>query len=122
RTHDLPVVTGPSWKGVRYFCTQRSGGVSTGAFTSLNVGLHVGDQPHHVLENRSRLERLAPGPLMWLDQVHGTEVFDADRGHNLSDLRARQGAKLRESPQNSPCADAAFTAKPYQTLCIMSAD
>lgn len=127
-TGDIPVVTGPSWKGVRYFCTQRSGGVSTGAFASLNLGLHVGDERQHVLENRSRLEHLAPGPILWLNQVHGTEVFDADLGDILSDSKRPEKSELLDSrqssdgQQSSPSADAAITTRPYQTLCIMSAD
>ena len=35
--------------------TTRHGGVSTGAYGSLNLGVHVGDDPAAVAENRRRL-------------------------------------------------------------------
>ena len=41
--------------GLRHGVTGKSGGVSEAPFTSLNLGLHVGDQPKAVLENRRRL-------------------------------------------------------------------
>jgi len=36
--------------------TNRTGGVSTGAFASLNLGLHVGDDSSSVHQNRAILE------------------------------------------------------------------
>ncbi|PSL50761.1 hypothetical protein B0H94_10237 [Salsuginibacillus halophilus] len=66
----------------------RTGGVSSGAYTSLNTGLHVGDAPESVVLNRERLARDANLPLKaWVmaEQVHGAEVAwvraeDAGRG------------------------------------------
>lgn len=58
----------------------RSGGSSNGAYASGNIGLHVGDDATTVLANRAALVsalNLAGEPL-WLDQVHGTTVIDAD--------------------------------------------
>ncbi|WKZ13362.1 MAG: peptidoglycan editing factor PgeF [Gammaproteobacteria bacterium] len=72
----------PDWPAparVRAVATTRAGGVSRGAFATLNLGLHVGDDPEAVRENRARLVAalgLAAGPL-WLHQVHGTTVADA---------------------------------------------
>lgn len=74
----LPVVSGPQWTGVRYFCTTRMGGVGTGPYDSLNLGLHAGDQPEAVTENRRRLRAMLPVDPLWLRQVHGTRVVDAD--------------------------------------------
>lgn len=56
--------------------TLRQGGISRGAWESLNLGGHVGDAPTAVRENRRRFAqacRLPSGPL-WLEQVHGTRV------------------------------------------------
>jgi YfiH family protein len=55
----------------------RDGGVSEGAYASLNVGLHVGDDPANVVENRRLLaERvgLAPEAIAMGRQVHETAI------------------------------------------------
>ena len=57
----------------------RAGGVSEGAYSSLNVGGHVGDAAQAVQENRRRLaEALGAGglPLVVPKQVHGTALVD----------------------------------------------
>ena len=56
--------------------TTRRGGVSAGAYRSMNLGAHVGDEPGRVAENRRRFVAgcgLAEEP-RWLTQVHGTAV------------------------------------------------
>ena len=56
-----------------YSFTNRTGGVSTGAFASLNFGLHVGDDPSQVLTNRKILtERV--GPVQFMSQEHGNKI------------------------------------------------
>jgi YfiH family protein len=63
---------------VRAGTTTRRGGVSEGAYASLNLAAHVGDSPEHVAENRRRLKtalRLPADPA-WLQQVHGTAVLN----------------------------------------------
>ena len=72
----------PHWPGgtppgVRALTTTRTGGVSAGPFASLNLALHVGDDPTHVHENRRRLRALLPAAPAWLSQVHGAAVVDA---------------------------------------------
>ena len=100
------VIEGPAWRGVRYFCTTRHGGVSLPPYDSLNLGLHVGDDEAAVLENRARLARALPGPPVWVEQVHGVDVFEADTGRDAQGVRA----------------DAILTARPGQALAIMTAD
>jgi YfiH family protein len=72
----------PDWPapaGVRAVCTTRSGGVSTGAYESLNLGDHVGDQPGNVAANRKLFaEGIAAHPV-FLNQVHGQHVVEIDR-------------------------------------------
>jgi YfiH family protein len=69
----------PQWPapaGVHAAFTLRRGGVSEGAFASLNLGTHVGDAPLAVAENRARVRTalgLAAEP-RWVEQVHGTDV------------------------------------------------
>lgn len=67
----------PAPAGVRTLLTTRNGGVSTGAFSSLNLGEHVGDDPVAVAENRARLRRQLPAEPLWLNQVHGNRIVDA---------------------------------------------
>ena len=58
----------------------RNGGVSSGAFTSLNLGRSTADQHEAVTENRRRvLEQFAAdsGSVCLVHQVHGTRVIEA---------------------------------------------
>jgi YfiH family protein len=62
---------------VRSLITTRRGGVSTREFESLNLGVHIGDDPAAVAENRARVRVHLPAEPLWLRQVHGTRVVDA---------------------------------------------
>ena len=68
----------PSW--VRAVTTTRSGGHSHGAYASMNLAAHVDDDPQTVAANRAALrEALAlPAEPVWLHQVHGRGIVDAD--------------------------------------------
>lgn len=72
---DLMVPDWPLPAGVKALFTTRLGGASKGAYASLNLGAHVGDDPLAVQENRRRVRALLPGTPRWLDQVHGTRVI-----------------------------------------------
>lgn len=65
----------------------RAGGVSKGAFASLNTSTSVGDAPEDVAENLSRLTAAfdaTPDQLITAHQVHGTTVLEATaRGQGL---------------------------------------
>lgn len=58
--------------GLRHGVTGKSRGVSEAPFTSLNLGLHVGDQPKAVLENRRRLCALLGYPMQKLTTAQQT--------------------------------------------------
>ncbi|MCW8908380.1 MAG: peptidoglycan editing factor PgeF [Sedimenticola sp.] len=99
----------PGWpapESVRSVITTRLGGVGEAPFDSLNLALHVGDDPATVAENRRRLRALAqlPAEPEWLDQVHGKRVLDCP---------AEGGDRQ---------ADAATTTRPGQVLVVMTAD
>jgi YfiH family protein len=67
--------------GVSAFVTDRFGGVSTGAYESLNLGDHVDDDPEHVTENRRRVAdaiTVDPSRLIIVHQNHGTDVVTAN--------------------------------------------
>jgi YfiH family protein len=101
----LPVVSGPRWPGVRYFCTTRAGGIGTAPHDTLNLGLRAGDRAEAVAENRRRVRAMLPADPLWLRQVHGTRVVDVDGQF-----------------EDEPAADASVTAAPDRPLAIMVAD
>lgn len=98
--------------------TTRHGGVSTGAYASLNLGDHVGDDHQAVLENRRRLcAALGADRLTVADQQHGDRVAVIDaalagRGH---DGAADAAAAL-------PATDAMVTDLPGAALAVIVAD
>ena len=79
----MTIAIRPDWAAptcVRSAFTLRTGGVSVAPYDSLNVGLHVGDAPEAVRENRRRVREVVglPAAPVWLQQVHGTVVADLD--------------------------------------------
>ncbi len=54
--------------------TNRTGGVSTEPYDSLNLGLHVGDNPDDVMSNRNRLEQAFGAQLVFMNQTHSSRV------------------------------------------------
>jgi hypothetical protein len=90
----------------------------TPSYGSFNLGLHVGDEPQQVHQNRSQLlaainqhlieQGRAPlRALHWLNQVHGNTVIDVDVG--TPQMRARD-------------ADAMVSKAAHCGLAIMTAD
>lgn len=101
-----PVWTHPA--GIGAAMSTRLGGVSLPPFDSLNLGLHVGDVPEHVLANRERLRAsIGVRRIAWLNQVHGNVVVDVGA--------AAEGT-------SAPEADAAVTRAAGVALAIMVAD
>ena len=104
----------PDWptpKNVRSLITTRIGGVSQGAYASLNLGQHVGDDVLAVAANREHVLALlaseAAGAPAWLNQVHGTRVVDA---------------ALVSASDQPPEADAAFARTAGAVCTVMTAD
>ncbi len=78
----------PAPPNVGMLQTTRRGGVSGGCYASLNLGEHVGDDPVAVTANRQTvLDRIGVEPL-WLQQVHGTTVVDAEAAADGSEADA----------------------------------
>jgi polyphenol oxidase len=95
---------------VRRVVTTRAGGRSTGPFARFNLSAGVGDDPVAVAANRRRLAtELGVRGVVFLDQVHGTEVA-------VVDAVPRAGAPDR------PGTDAAVTALPGVALAVLTAD
>lgn len=91
---------------VRALTTLRAGGVSSGAFASLNLGDRTGDTSANVDENRRRLQDALnlPGEPAWLKQVHGRRCVD------LADAVAGEEA------------DGGYTDGPGRVCAILTAD
>lgn len=107
-----PVFLHPAWPAparVKAISTTRIGGTGAGPYTSLNLALHVGDDPAVVQANRSFLRRSArlPAEPVWLEQRHGTRVLDLD---------------AERSDGASPEADAAMTAAADRVCAVLTAD
>lgn len=99
----------PDWPapaGVKAFISTRAGGFSLPPYASNNFGLHVGDDPQLVEQNRAQLCTrlgLERSP-QWLEQVHGVKVVDA----HADDL-------VRT-------ADGSYSDQPGQACLVMTAD
>jgi YfiH family protein len=100
----------PSPPGVRAAFTLRHAGASPEPWSSLNLGSHVGDAPAHVAANRAAVREALhlPGEPLWLQQVHGARVADAD------------GESTRAAPLAA--ADAAVSRSTGTVLAILVAD
>lgn len=112
-----PRLLRPDWAAparVHAAVTTRHGGVSPAPWASLNLGMHVGDDPARVRENRARLQAaltaIAPARSpQWLNQVHGTRIVEAE-----PDAARRQDFL--------PDADAVTTALAQLPCVVMTAD
>lgn len=116
--------------GVGVLSTLRSGGVSVGRYGAghtlggsgaldsavgitgdhgggLNLGLHVGDDPTAVEQNRGLLRAHLPAEPAWLAQVHGTRVLDLSSEYDRASVSE---------------ADASIACRPDRVCTIMSAD
>ncbi len=71
----------PAPPGVRAAFTLRHAGASPAPWSSLNLGSHVGDAPANVAANRAAVNGALqlPAEPLWLQQVHGARVADAER-------------------------------------------
>ena len=89
---------------MKYRFTNRTGGASSGAFASLNLGTHVSDDLETVLANRALLAKDL-GPVQYMTQVHGNRV-----------------AIIEEITDEDPTADALVTGIPGISLAVQVAD
>lgn len=102
----------PDWavsSRVTAFSTTRLGGVSQPPYNSLNLGLHVNDEPAAVEENRRRLQDsfALPECPNWLNQTHSPDVI------HLS------GSNTATRPYN---ADGAWTTTVDTVVAVLTAD
>lgn len=115
----LPVITWPALQapGLDAFVTTTAGGVSSGPYSSLNLGLHVGDREVDVLGNREQVAAALGTTLdnlVFGEQVHGRAVQVVTAEH--------RGRSTRSLADVLPGADALVTAVPGVVLVVMVAD
>jgi len=84
--------------------TDRRGGSSLAPYESLNLALHVGDDPLVVAKNRSQLSRTA-GEVQFMNQIHGDSFVVVDKLEAVD-----------------PTCDALITTTPGLALAVLVAD
>jgi YfiH family protein len=105
------------YPAVVHFVSTRAGGHSSPPFDSLNLGLHVGDNPGAVRRNRQRLASILDikiDDFVLCQQVHGNSVKVVSRVTAVS-----EGIK---KPLFAGRGDAMVTEEPGLCLMILIAD
>jgi purine-nucleoside/S-methyl-5'-thioadenosine phosphorylase / adenosine deaminase len=103
--------------GVEVAVTTRHGGVSAPPYDTLNLGLHVGDDPESVVLNRTRAAAafgVGLDSLVFARQVHGTKAALVGR--------ADRGRGTRSEADAVAGTDVLVTETPGVTLAILVAD
>lgn len=103
RSDTVPVID--AGLPVRAFFTTRHGGVSGAPYASLNLAVHVDDDPAAVATNRARVSDAARAPVSFLTAAHGVAV-----------------ARVAAPGDQPPTADALVTTVPGVALGAIAAD
>lgn len=92
---------------IKAVVTTREGGCSEGSYAGFNIAMHTGDNLSAVGHNRQVLSGdLGKAPIQWMEQVHGTAVFQCDT----------------HTAQRTPQADAAWTDEVGIAIAVQTAD
>jgi hypothetical protein len=109
--------------------TTRSGGVSAGPWTALNLGLHLDDEPGRVLANRELVaQHLGTGSVRFARQVHGTNAVLVDGEHASRDPASRDPASRDPASRDpgsrdtAPEADALVAVALATPIGVLAAD
>lgn len=106
---DLHFLDWPAPPNVKACFTLRTGGESQPPYNCFNVGDHVGDCSDTVNRHRSQLpQAIKVQHISWLQQVHSTQVIDAE--------------VIRIDVNDAVKADASTTKIPNIACCVMTAD
>lgn len=113
----------PVWpslpNGIRALSTTRCGGFSGPPYDDgtggggLNLGERVGDHPSVVSKNYSILQSQLASPVIFLSQIHGNIVIDADHWHPGVEADAIVSTKRGQvcAIQTADCLPVLFAAK-----------
>ncbi|MBR4642944.1 MAG: peptidoglycan editing factor PgeF [Selenomonadaceae bacterium] len=102
---------------VTHGVSTRIGGVSKEPFDSLNLALHVGDEPTDVIANRKKFLRALGFKLSDIvtpNQVHGDKIFRVDENY--------RGCGCNNYADSIPETDALITDTPELPLMLCFAD
>lgn len=101
----------PQWHlpSVGAVMTTRSGGVSQGAWRSMNLGAACGDDPADVVANRAMLHSVLGGRPTFLQQVHGVNVVEL-------------GTEAPDPLTSESPADACVTTRAGVACTVLAAD
>jgi len=115
----IRIITMDNWlqQGINMAFSTRHGGLSSGIYDSLNMGLHVGDQKKLVQENRRRYMQMFSTTLedvVCCQQVHGCRVISVNAGD--------RGKGAMEWANSIPGCDAMITDTPGVYLMSFYAD
>lgn len=106
--------------------TTASGGFSAGAYSSLNLGDHVGDSPDLVQRNRERVSQIMGMRLSFTQQVHGAAIHHVTGafvdGSQPPAPHLPHSAPTRLTPRSISRADAQVTTMAGVGLAVMVAD
>ncbi len=96
----------PAANNVQAAVTLRTGGVSQGAYKSLNPALHVNDESKNIFQNRQKIKQMLklPAEPVWLQQIHSNRVIKAENNKPLTQ------------------ADASYTDQAGIVCTVMTAD
>ncbi|CAL9319884.1 peptidoglycan editing factor PgeF [Streptomyces olindensis] len=100
-----------SASGAHFAFTDRWGGVSAAPYEELNLGGAVGDDPDAVRTNRELAAKslgIEPDRVVWMNQVHGSDVSVVDGPWGSS--------------SDIPSVDAIVTARRGLALAVLTAD
>ena len=113
----------PGWQapGVGAVMTTRHGGVSAGAFNSMNLRHGLGDDESAVAANLDTLAQAAGVVPVWLNQVHGARVLRLSQADVQADV---QGGGPADVQRGGPAreADASVTTEPGIACAVQVAD
>ena len=113
RVNDLEFYTSPNLTNVeftKHFFSTRIGGISTGAYESLNLGVYTNDADENIQYNLDKIfssAKMHSNKITYLSQVHSDKFFVVNKDNYL-DVRGQYGDALITSEKG--IAIGVFTA------------
>ncbi|MDF2672680.1 MAG: pgeF [Clostridiales bacterium] len=113
RINDLEFYTAPNLTNIeftKHFFSTRVGGISTGVYESLNLGLYTNDAGENVQYNLNKIfssTKMNVDKITYLKQVHSDKIFRVNKDNYL-EVRGQEGDALITSEKGIPIG--VFTA------------
>lgn len=113
RLNNLEFYTSPNLTNIefiKHFFSTRIGGISTGIYESLNLGLYTNDVDENVKNNLNKIfssTKMNRDRITYLKQIHSDRIFQVNKD-NYMDVRGQEGDALITSEKGIPIG--VFTA------------